>query len=131
MARYDYGAEADRIQELFLAGRKEEATAAVPTELVRDISLIGSEGFVKERIAAFAAAGVTVLNVAPLGRDTAERVRLIEKRRALVDQQRPMASRLLASRVFSDAEQGGGEPFAAVDHVVCGLARFGVPPRDQ
>lgn len=83
--RYGYGAEADRIQELYLAGRKDEATQAVPDALVRDISLIGPAGYVKERIAAFAEAGVTVLNVAPLAATPAERVKLIEQFRALCD----------------------------------------------
>ncbi|MBO0855031.1 MAG: LLM class F420-dependent oxidoreductase [Nocardia sp.] len=80
---YGYGAEADRIQELYLAGRKEEAAKVVPDDLVRDVSLIGSEGFVKERIAAFREAGVTVLNVVPLAGTPAERVKLIERLRAL------------------------------------------------
>jgi F420-dependent oxidoreductase-like protein len=83
--RYGYGAAADRIQELYLAGNKQEATAAVPDELVRQVSLIGPEGFVKERIAAFAESGVTTLNVTPLAADTAGRVRLIEHVRALAD----------------------------------------------
>lgn len=82
--KYGYGAEADRIQELYLAGRKEEAAKVVPDELVRDISLIGSAGFVAERIAAFREAGVTVLNVVPLAGTAAERVKLIEQLRALV-----------------------------------------------
>ena len=51
--QYGYGAEADRIQELYLAGDKQAAVKAVPDELVRDISLIGPAGFVKERMAAF------------------------------------------------------------------------------
>ena len=63
---YGYGAEADRIQELYLAGEKEAAAKAVPDDLVRDVSLIGSAGFVKERIAAFREAGVTTLNVVPI-----------------------------------------------------------------
>ncbi|MDR3664141.1 MAG: LLM class F420-dependent oxidoreductase [Mycobacterium sp.] len=82
--KYGYGAEADRIQELYLAGDKEGAAKVVPDELVRDISLIGSREFVKERIAAFRESGVTVLNVVPLGADTAERVKLIEELRDLV-----------------------------------------------
>ncbi|MEU4842661.1 LLM class F420-dependent oxidoreductase [Nocardia testacea] len=83
--RYGYGAAADRIQELYLAGRKDEATQAVPDELVRDISLIGPAGYVKERVAAFAEAGVTVLNVAPLAATPADRIKLIEQFRALCD----------------------------------------------
>ncbi|WP_327150755.1 LLM class F420-dependent oxidoreductase [Nocardia sp. NBC_01329] len=83
--RYGYGAEADRIQELYLAGKKDEATQVVPDALVRDISLIGPASYVKERVAAFAEAGVTVLNVAPLAATPAERVQLIERFRAICD----------------------------------------------
>lgn len=82
--KYGYGAEADRIQELYLAGDKERAAKVVPDELVRDISLIGSREFVRERVAAFRESGVTVLNVVPLGADTTERVRLIEELRSLI-----------------------------------------------
>ena len=82
--QYGYGAEADRIQELYLAGDKDGAAKVVPDELVRDISLIGSREFVKERVAAFREAGVTVLNVVPMGATTADRVKLIEELRDLV-----------------------------------------------
>lgn len=83
--KYGYGAEADRIQELYLVGKKDEAAKVVPDDLVRDISLVGPESFVKERIAAFAEAGVTVLNVSPLAATPAERVKLIERLRTLCD----------------------------------------------
>ncbi|APE38234.1 LLM class F420-dependent oxidoreductase [Nocardia mangyaensis] len=81
--KYGYGEAADRIQELYLAGDKQAATKAVPDELVRDVSLIGPESFVKERVAAFAEAGVTTLNVTPLAENAAGRVRLIEQLRGL------------------------------------------------
>lgn len=84
VTHYGYGAAADRIQELYLAGRKQEAARAVPDDLVRDLSLIGSAQFVKERIDAFRAAGVTVLNVVPLAATAAERLEQIERLRALV-----------------------------------------------
>jgi F420-dependent oxidoreductase-like protein len=83
--RYGYGLQADRIQELYLAGEKEAAAKAVPDELVRDVSLIGTPGFVKERIAAFREAGVTTLNVVPVAATANERVKLIEALRGLVD----------------------------------------------
>ncbi|MBM7457944.1 LLM class F420-dependent oxidoreductase [Rhodococcus coprophilus] len=79
--RYGYEKEAAEIQDLYLAGKKEEAAAAVPVELIRAVSLIGPEGFVRERVAAFAESGVTTLNVTPLAPDTAGRVRLIEQLR--------------------------------------------------
>ncbi|CAM2777785.1 LLM class F420-dependent oxidoreductase [Prescottella defluvii] len=83
--RYGYEEEAEKIQDLYLAGKKDEAAAAVPDELVRAVSLIGTESFVKERVAAFAAAGVTTLNVTPMAADRPGRVKLIEQLRAIVD----------------------------------------------
>ena len=59
--RYGYVDDAERIQELFLGGKRTEAIAAVPDELVRSTSLIGSADHVRERLAAFAAAGVTTI----------------------------------------------------------------------
>ena len=83
--RYGYGPQADRIQELYLSGDKDGAAKVVPDELVRDISLIGTPGFVKERVAAFREAGVTTLNVVPIAETAADRVKLIETLRGLVD----------------------------------------------
>ncbi|MFI6786292.1 LLM class F420-dependent oxidoreductase [Nonomuraea sp. NPDC050383] len=77
--RYGYEKEAERIQELYLDGKKDEAAALVPHELLESISLIGSEGFVRDRVRAMKESGVTTLNVAPLGRTHEERVRLIEQ----------------------------------------------------
>lgn len=83
--RYGYGPQADRIQELYLAGDKGGAAKVVPDELVRDISLIGTPEFVRERVAAFRESGVTTLNVVPLATTPAERVKLIETLRTVVD----------------------------------------------
>jgi len=82
--RYGYGEVADHIQDLFLAGRKAEAVAAVPDELVRHVSLIGPRGFVKERIAAFAEAGVTTLLATPVTADGAEYISYVEELQQLL-----------------------------------------------
>lgn len=82
--RYGYGDVADRIQELYLSGRKAEAIAAVPDELVRGVSLIGPRGYVKERVAAFADAGVTTLLATPVTADGAEYVRFVEELQQLL-----------------------------------------------
>jgi F420-dependent oxidoreductase-like protein len=82
--RYGYGEVADHIQALFLSGRKAEAVAAVPDELVRQVSLIGPRGFVKERIAAFAEAGVTTLLATPVTADGAEYVSYVEELQQLL-----------------------------------------------
>ena len=67
LRRYGCEREAGQIQDAYLSGRKEEAAAMVPDELVAEISLIGDEGYVRDRIAAYRAAGVTILNVQPVG----------------------------------------------------------------
>jgi hypothetical protein len=82
--RYGFGEVADRIQELYLTGRKNEAVAAVPDELVRSISLIGPRGFVAERVAAFADAGVTTLLATPASTSRDESVRYVEELRQLL-----------------------------------------------
>ncbi|MGV0627038.1 LLM class F420-dependent oxidoreductase [Mycolicibacter minnesotensis] len=82
--RYGYGEVADRIQQLYLSGRKAEAIAAVPDDLVRNTSLIGPRGMVAERLAAYAEAGVTTLLAGPLAAGPDEALRHIEQLRALL-----------------------------------------------
>jgi F420-dependent oxidoreductase-like protein len=81
--RYGYEKEAEEIQDLYLDGKKQEAAAKVPYELLQNTSLIGTEGFVRDRLAALKASGVTTLNVTPIAGDHEARVRLIEKVRDL------------------------------------------------
>ena len=77
--RLGYGAAADQIQDAYLDGRKAEAETLVPAELLEQTSLIGPEGYVRERLAAFREAGATTLTVIPLAVTHAARVRLIEQ----------------------------------------------------
>lgn len=67
MCRYGYEEEATKIQDLYLEGKKDEAAALVPSEFLKLTNLCGPEGFVRERIEAYAAAGVSVLNIIPVG----------------------------------------------------------------
>jgi len=62
---YGFEAEAAEIQELYLAGNKRDAEAKVPLAWLEAANLVGPESYVKERIAAFAEAGVTSLQVTP------------------------------------------------------------------
>jgi len=64
--RYGFEKEAAVIQDLYLAGQKRDAEAAVPDEFLELTTLCGPKGYVAERIAAFKAAGVTHLQVHPL-----------------------------------------------------------------
>ncbi len=83
--RYGYEAEAERIQELYLSGDKDAAAALLPDEFLASTSLIGTEGYVKDRLAAYADAGVTTLNVNPLASTRDERVAMVGRLRELVD----------------------------------------------
>ena len=82
--RYGYEDAAKEIQDLYLDGKKEEATAAVPDELARSISLIGPASYVAERVEAFREAGATTLTVIPMAMDAPGRIKLVEQFRELV-----------------------------------------------
>ena len=62
--RYGYEAAAAAIQDLYLAGRKDEAAAGVPDGLVDEVALCGPRERIRERLGEWAAAGVTTLMVA-------------------------------------------------------------------
>jgi F420-dependent oxidoreductase-like protein len=63
MVRRGYGDAADRIQELFLAGHKAEAAAAVPDEWVDQRSLVGPAARIKERYRPWADSGASGLAI--------------------------------------------------------------------
>ena len=67
--RYGLAGPARQIQDLYLSGLKDEAAAAVPTELVEGTTMIGPLGLIRDRLAAYREAGVTILNVRPVGPD--------------------------------------------------------------
>ncbi|MFF1688904.1 MULTISPECIES: LLM class F420-dependent oxidoreductase [unclassified Streptomyces] len=75
---YGYEKEAKLIQELYLSGKKKEAEAAVPDEFCELMSLCGPESYVRERVEAFRAAGVTMLNVIPVGPEPARLVETVK-----------------------------------------------------
>lgn len=59
--RMGYQDVADRIQELYLAGRKDEATALVPDELVEEVTIVGNADEVRAGVRRWEEAGVTML----------------------------------------------------------------------
>jgi F420-dependent oxidoreductase-like protein len=83
--RYGYEAEAAEIQDLYLSGRKDEAAAKVPDELLELTSLCGPESYVAERLAAYREAGVTHLQVTPIPTGGQTPAQVIEKIRDLAD----------------------------------------------
>jgi F420-dependent oxidoreductase-like protein len=61
--RYGYEKEAERIQELYLAGHPRDAAAAVPDALVDEIALVGERERIADRLDAWRESGVTTLLV--------------------------------------------------------------------
>jgi F420-dependent oxidoreductase-like protein len=59
--RMGHEALSDEVQRLYLEGRKDDATALIPDELVHDMHIVGDVGYVKERAAEWEATGVTTL----------------------------------------------------------------------
>ena len=82
--RYGFEEEAERIQDLYLAGKKEEAEAAVPDEFLELTTLCGPKSYVRERIAAFAEAGVTHLQVHPIALEGQSEASLVETVKAMI-----------------------------------------------
>ncbi len=72
--RYGFEQAAKQVQDLYLDGKREEACAALPDELIDMVSLCGPRAVVAERLRAFRGAGVGTLMVAPMSFDREERV---------------------------------------------------------
>ena len=64
--RYGFEEAAQTVQDLYLEGRKDEAAAALPGELIDTVSLVGPADRVRERIAVYRDAGVGTLMVSPM-----------------------------------------------------------------
>jgi F420-dependent oxidoreductase-like protein len=76
MARMGFEAEADRIQQLFFDGKREEAIGAVPSRFADEISLVGPPERIRDRLAAWRETPVTMLLVA--GHESAHLARMAE-----------------------------------------------------
>ena len=63
MARRGFAEEAERVQELFLAGKREEAYAAIPDEYVDQGALVGPKERIRERFRAWQDLGVDGLTI--------------------------------------------------------------------
>ncbi|MBA2239727.1 MAG: LLM class F420-dependent oxidoreductase [Solirubrobacterales bacterium] len=77
--RFGFGDVADRVQELFLDGRRGAAYQALPDEIVDAVSLVGPDAEVEARVRRFAAAGIDRLIVTPAHTDGDERRHTIDR----------------------------------------------------
>jgi F420-dependent oxidoreductase-like protein len=73
-ARMGYEKEADEVQNLFFEGKRDEAIAAVPTQMVADISLVGTKEQIRDEVPMWEEAGITTLVV---GARSVEEMRVV------------------------------------------------------
>ena len=77
--RYGFEEAAEEVQELYLAGKKEEAAAALPDELIDTTTLVGPRDVIAERLAVYRDAGVGTLIVTPMAFEAEERKRMVRE----------------------------------------------------
>jgi F420-dependent oxidoreductase-like protein len=77
-SRQGWAEVADEVRGLWVAGRRDDAAAAVPDDMVLATTLIGTEEMVRERMRAWRDAGVTTLRVYPEGEKLPDRVATLE-----------------------------------------------------
>src|SRR5580765_8176208 len=59
--RYGFEADAKKIQDLYLDGKKGEAAAAVPNQLADEVALVGPAARIRDRLAPWRESGVTTM----------------------------------------------------------------------
>ncbi len=77
-SRAGYADMASEVQQLWVAGRKEDAMAAVTDDFVLKAFMIGTEEMVRDRVRVTKEAGITTLRVAPMGLTRDEQIENLE-----------------------------------------------------
>jgi F420-dependent oxidoreductase-like protein len=77
--RYGFEDAAQEIQDLYLDGKKNEAAAAIPGELIDTVSLAGPRDHIRERLEVYRDAGVGSLIVSPMAFEPEARKRVVRE----------------------------------------------------
>ena len=86
-ARAGFADACVEVRKLWLEGKRPEAIAAVPDEMVLKTTLIGDEAHVRERIRRYRDAGIDELMLHPIGGGTSERLDTLGRAVELVRQE--------------------------------------------
>jgi hypothetical protein len=65
------------VQQLWVAGNRDQAAAAVPDEMIVQANLLGDEAMVTERVRLYRDAGVDTLRAGPMGATLDERLEVL------------------------------------------------------
>jgi F420-dependent oxidoreductase-like protein len=77
--RYGFEDDAKKVQDLYLDGKKDEAAAALPAELIDMVSLVGPKDRVKDRLEAYRDAGVGTLIASPMAFEFESRSKMLRE----------------------------------------------------
>jgi F420-dependent oxidoreductase-like protein len=77
VSRYGFAREAQEITDAYLGGRRDEAEATVPADLIDGLALVGPTERIATRLRSFAAAGIDILSIAPAGRTAEEKLAVV------------------------------------------------------
>ena len=77
VSRYGFEDAAKKVQDLYLDGKKDEAAAALPDELIDQTTLVGPADHIKERLAVYKEAGVGTLMCSPMDFTVRGRLRVL------------------------------------------------------
>jgi F420-dependent oxidoreductase-like protein len=83
--RYGFEEAAQEVQDLYLDGKKDEAAAALPAELIDTIALVGPADRIRERLEAYREAGVGTLITTPVAFDPGARTAMVRQFAELAD----------------------------------------------
>jgi len=75
VSSYGFEAAAKQVQELYLDGRRAEAMAALPDELIDMVTICGTRDKARERLRAYRDAGVDTLIISPMAGDNEDRLK--------------------------------------------------------
>jgi F420-dependent oxidoreductase-like protein len=77
VTRYGYGEQAQRVQDLYLDQKYDEAMAALPDELIDKVALCGPKEVIAERLEVYRDAGVGTLLISPVAQSVDERIEML------------------------------------------------------
>jgi F420-dependent oxidoreductase-like protein len=75
---------ATRVQKLWVEGRRDEAAANVPDEMIVSTTMYGDEAFIRDRIRLYQKVGIDVLRLDPVGSTAAERLDTLRRATQIV-----------------------------------------------
>jgi alkanesulfonate monooxygenase SsuD/methylene tetrahydromethanopterin reductase-like flavin-dependent oxidoreductase (luciferase family) len=79
VTRYGYGEQAQKIQDLYLDHKYDEAMAAIPAELIDKTALCGPKEAIAERLSVYRDAGVGTLLVTPVAANVEGRIKMLRE----------------------------------------------------